>query len=275
MPAGRWEWLVGVALVCAVAACGSDAVVDGSTSLPAVCPTCPQTGGESTDFGGTPTLCGGLKTKVDISEQEARALDFDIDVLVATVERKLEGTLTWDAPEAKAFVELPAGYETTTRILVASTITGYHHARLDPSICRDGVCTRAGASVMESECPDHLELDTQVTLRTEDGAVEATMTGYVLQDRPDGPFERPAGSAWVDLADVRGAMNVVPLPARDAPLRTALLRGDLYFGARTESGEEVRGDVRLWFEYSRGDGVSQEVSPLHGAWRASTTPSGP
>jgi hypothetical protein len=107
-----------------------------------------------------------------------------------------------------------------------------------------------------------------VELRTLDGAVSATATGYVLQGREGFPFgDRAAGSQRVDLRDVRGSLQLFP-PA-GMPIQLAALSIDLWF-----EPDQTEGDLHLYL-WLANSGVSL-YEPLHGHWPdAPTVPDEP
>ena len=106
---------------------------------------------------------------------------------------------------------------------------------------------------------DRLELGIDAELRTLDGAIEATASGYVLQGRPGFSFESPAGSVFADLREVRGTLQL-PLPAGTAIAR-AVLSTDLFFKA-----DRIEGDIHTYILVSDGSVSSTLYYPLGGHW---------
>jgi hypothetical protein len=238
-------------------ACGASGEAKESTR--SVCSDCPGlAGGESSDFGGgTPHPCLAFEQRVPISDARAIELGFDMARLTALIERDFDAPLRWMASEPNRGGPA-AGYEARTRIEGRARRGDWlTYVGLDPSRCQDTVCN--DDDVGEWTCADSLELGVEVELRTVDGAVSATASGYVLQGRPGFPFERPAGSQRADLRDVTGSLRLFP-PA-SPPIRYALLMIDLLFEA-----DQIEGDLRPYFYLSAREGSGEDNIPLAGHW---------
>jgi hypothetical protein len=222
-----------------------------------VCSQCPpETGGESSDFGGSPDPCTLFEQRAAIDSTQAAELGFDITRLARLVERDIDAPLRWTPMES--WGGPAAGYEPETWIEGKPKILGYTHVGLDPRHCSGTTCvTEAGD---ELTCSDRLELDIEVELRTLDGAVSALASGYVLQGREGFPFgDSPAGSQRANLRDVSGTLEV--FPDENLVILQALLMIDLYFKA-----DRIEGDLRPSILLSQRPGSVAEYIPLSGHW---------
>ena len=209
-----------------------------------VCPDCPAVaGGESSDFGGTPHPCVQFESKSPIDAAQARALGFDVSQLEQLVQREVDAPLRWRPDPSPSGARPPAGYEADTRIQLRASIAGYTHVKLDPSSCVETTCRPADTSD-ELSCSDRLELAVEAELHTGDGAVSASLAGYVLLGRPGFAFaEVPAGTLFASLRDVTGTLELFA-PDDGFPIQRGLLLADVYFGAARTSGA-VRASMML------------------------------
>ncbi len=221
--------------------------------LPSVCSECPGiAGGDSSDFGGgSPDTCVVFERPQSITAARAAELGFDMERLVSLIERDVDAPLRWSVSDARGGA--PTGYEQETRIEARPRLGDWvTYFSLDPERCTSTRCY--DDDVGEWTCSDRLELGVEVELRTLDGAVSATVSGYVLQGREGFPFgDRAAGSQQANLRDVRGSLQLFP-PA-SAPIQRAVLSIDLWFEpAQTE------GDLHLFLWLADG-GVSAVRAP--------------
>jgi hypothetical protein len=158
----------------------------------------PAVGGESSDFGGTPSPCVQFEQLTLTDEDGAAALGFDVRALVSRVERDFDEPLRW-MPGGATYAALSVPSPPPTRVQGRTRIRSLFYARLDPESC-DGTSCRFGP--VSLECPDRLDLRLEVELRTLDGIIDATAIGYAFQGRPGSSFELPAGTVFIGLPDI-------------------------------------------------------------------------
>jgi hypothetical protein len=143
-----------------------------------LCPTCvPQTGGETSDFGGG-SECQ-LEERALTPDSELRP---ELDTTLAAYAGRFERTLRWSAPDAtRPFT--PDG----------TTIRGNVEVEDGAYFANDSV-----------DCGE-VQLRTRVTLETADGGLQATSEG-ALRFRPaDGTSYITAAS---DLSEARGNLDL-------------------------------------------------------------------
>ena len=246
-------------------ACGGSGetrqATSASESVPAtrsVCSDCPAVaGGESSDFGGSPHPCTLFEGHVPITEARAVELGFDMASITSLIEREIDAPLRWteSAPNRGG---APKGYEQQTRIEGRARRGDWlTYVGLDPERCAGTTCR--GDDVGQWTCSDRLELGIEVELRTLDGAVSATASGYVLQGREGFSFETPAGSQRANLRDVSGSLKLFP-PERPA-IVLGLLMIDLFF-----KPDLIEGDLRPYYQLSARPGTAEDYIPLSGHW---------
>ncbi|MDH5675516.1 MAG: hypothetical protein OEZ06_25565 [Myxococcales bacterium] len=201
---------------------GGGGVVDESGSP---CPGCAP-GGETSDIGGTPSICS-LFTKRDlVSEAEANALGFDVTSVRERAERPIEATLRW-LPQATEAGEPAEGYEPETEVRASITVRSYVHEYPDPDLCDGTTCRGDEGSgeiieVQQADCYSLLFVGADVTLETLDGALSAqslddpdvvgTDSIALLLLGPEGlvNHDPPGGTVNFDLADVTGSLRIFP-----------------------------------------------------------------
>lgn len=279
---GTWRVLPSIAAFGALcSACGGSgetqqtAPANAPNELPAndvaretrsVCLDCPGlAGGESSDFGGgNPHPCTVFEQRFPISDARALELGFDMARVTALIEREIDAPLRW-TESAGYRAEAPTGYQPETRIEGRARRGDWlTYVALDVERCPGNLCYDADYG--EWECSDRLELGVVADLRTLDGAVNATVSGYVLQGRPGMSFETPAGSQFANLRDVTGSLELSPPGSRTV---LALLVVDLFFNP-----EGIAGDMRTYFSFANADGTSGEYAPLSGHWPDVALPPG-
>jgi hypothetical protein len=224
-----------------------------------VCSECPAVaGGESSDFGGSVDICVQFEEHVPISDARAVELGFDMARLTSLIERDIDAPLRW-TEDVRNRGGAPKGYEPQTRVEGRARRGDWlMYVALDPERCVGPIC-RDDELMGEWTCADRLELGVEVELRTLDGAVSTTASGYVLHGREASPFARPAGSARANLRDVRGSLELFP-PA-SPPLVSALLMIDLFF-----EPEQIEGDMRPYYRLSARPGTAEDYEPLSAHW---------
>lgn len=223
------------------------------------CPSCPaQTGGESSDFGGTPHPCTQFERPVASDADTAASRGFDVATLVARIERAVDAPLYWqthDGGEAR-------GYDRVTRIQMNARVRGFTHIGIDPELCGGTTCRQPGGGD-EYTCSERLELDVEAHVQTADGAITAAMRGYVLYGREGSRFhEMPGGTLRANLSDVDGSLE---LREPSQPLRLAELMVDFYV-----RGDRTHGDIKT--AWTLWDG--SEKLPMWGTWPEPVTPIG-
>jgi len=209
------SWSTLVALGALAAACrGDDASSGGS-----VCPTCdPEVGGETGDFGGTPTVCEGLSNAVLVERADAIALGFDVEELERRVARPIDMPMRWTTSET-AGGGPATGFATDTRISAKLSSTGvFHHVRVDPALCDGTTCRRDEHEVPQGSCDDRLELGVRAELRTLDGALQAATEGVAVRSREGSASAQQASSrepyftTRAALSEVTGTLRLAPRP---------------------------------------------------------------
>lgn len=252
--------------ICALLTMACGEPTDAGDPRGSVCPDCPAVaGGESSDFGGTPSSCSLFESRVPIDAAQAQALGFDVAELERLVQREVDAPFRWRTdPSGNGGEKPPQGYDPDTRIQLRATVVSYTHIELDPSSCTGTVC-RDATSGVERPCPDRLELAVTAELRTMDGAINASLTGYVLQGRPGVAFAEPGGSLLANLRDVTGTLRL--FPDKDFGIRSGWLNVDVYPRA-----DHTQGDLRTSIYLRSSPGA---YMPLSGSWgREPPSPSG-
>jgi hypothetical protein len=206
--------------------------------------TGPVLGGESSDFGGSPSPCLMFERMTLIDADAATALGFDVPTLVSRVERDFDEPLRW-MPGGATYSALSAPSPLPTRIQGRARILSYFHVNLDPESCDGTSCSFGGEPL---ECSDRLELRIEVELRTLDGIVDATAVGYTFQGRAGFSFELPAGTVFGGLPDIDRARPLSWLEF--TRLGNANESADLFF-----NDERIEGDIR-----------TRAPAPLWGHW---------
>jgi hypothetical protein len=198
-----------------------------------------------------------FEQRFPITDRQASELGFDMGKLTARIEREIDAPLRWTESTTNRGAA-PTGYEKQTRIVGRARRGDWlTHVALDPERCAGTTCR--DDQVGEWTCSDRLELGVEVELRTLDGAVSATASGYVLQGRAGFSFESPAGSQRADLRDVTGSLRL--FPPKSPPIRLALLMIDLFFEA-----DQIEGDLRAYFQLSARPEFGEDYIPLSGHW---------
>lgn len=206
--------------------------IEGTSSGGSVCPTCePQVGGETGDFGGSLTFCGGVSRRAAIDRATAQALGFDIAEIERRIARPIDASLLWVA-SADEGGGAPSGFERDTRVRAEILITGYGFHRPDPEFCDGNVCSMNGGSVPQAMCEGDrfLDLAVSVNFETADGAVRGTAVGQAVQWVPDPRGARDPSlpvvvNTFADLHDVTGRLHLDPARGH------ARYRGHLSFSA--------------------------------------------
>jgi hypothetical protein len=231
----------------------------GCSTSESVCPSCPElTGGESSDFGGTPHPCVLFERSVAIDAGRAAQLGFDVASLEARLTRNVDAPLYWRADEEESAGVRARGYERETRLQMNPRVLGYTHIELDPLSCDGTICREAGA-LDEYSCSDRLELDVEAEVQTADGAIGAMMQGYALYGREGFAFyELPAGTLFANLRDVTGTLE---LSEPRQPIQSAQLIVNFYLDAAQTSGE-----ISTYLMLRTGEGGGREIQPLFGVW---------
>jgi hypothetical protein len=239
----------------------------GCSTSDSVCPSCPAlTGGESSDFGGTPHPCGLFERRVPIEVGRAVELGFDVASLEARITRDVDAPLYWRANEEESAGVRARGYQRETRVQMSPRVLGYTHIELDASSCAGTTCREPGAPD-EYSCSDRLELDVEAEVQTADGAIAAMMRGYALYGREGFPFyELPAGTLFANLRDVTGTLE---LSEPRQPIQSAQLIVGFFLDADQTSGEL---STRLMLR--TGGGGGHEILPLFGVWPEPPIPAG-
>lgn len=197
----------------AALSCQSEATDSGGS----VCPGCePQLGGETGDFGGLETFCGGVSRYVVIDRVEARALGFDVDEIERRIARPIDAPLRWVTRTDDAGGPA-SGYMRDTRVRAELVATGYRYWRADAEFCDGTVCTLYGESYPQAMCePDRfVELAVRIDFETADHAVRGTAVGIARQWVPDPTGTRDPGlplqvAASADLSEVTGSLRLHP-----------------------------------------------------------------
>jgi hypothetical protein len=201
----------------------------------------PAVGGESSDFGGTPSPCVQFEQLTLTDADGAAALGFDVRALVSRVERDFDEPLRW-MPSSTTYSALSAPSPLPTRVQGRATILSYFYVSLDPESCEGTSCQFESGSL---ECSDRLELRIEAQLRTLDGIVDATALGYAFQGRPGFSFESPAGTVFTGLPDIPDTRPLSWLEFTqlgDAGESTSLYFND----ERTEGDVHTRAPAPLW-----------------------------
>jgi hypothetical protein len=206
--------------------------------------TDPALGGESSDFGGTPSPCVMFERMALIDPDAATALEFDVPTLVSRVERDFDEPLRW-MPGGPTYSALSAPIPPPTRVQGRARILSYFHVSLDPESCDGTSCSFGGEPL---ECSDRLELRIEVELRTLDGIVDATALGYTFQGRAGFSFELPAGTVFRGLPDIDRTRPLSWLEF--TRLGNSDESADLFF-----NDERIEGDIR-----------TRLTTPLWGHW---------
>ena len=228
-----------------------------------VCAECPvQAGGESSDYGGTPHPCTAFELRTELDRARAVELGFDVDELERRIERPIDASLRWTPADPRGG-GAASGYRAETWILGSVQLSGgFTQVRPDPARCDGGACS--DPELGDWTCFDRLELSVEAELRTLDGAVDAVVSGSVLQGRPGDSFgDTPAGSLRENLRDVHGSLRV--FPDQNFTIAGALLMVDLYFKA-----EHTEGDMRPVLVLRRSPETGVDYHPLRGHWPATS-----
>jgi hypothetical protein len=239
----------------------------GCSTNDSVCPSCPtRTGGESSDFGGTPHPCVLFERRVAIDAGRAAELGFDVASLEGRITRDVDAPLYWRANEEESAGVRARGYQRETRLQMSPRVLGYTHIELDASSCTGTTC-REPAAPDEYSCSDRLELDVEAEVQTTDGALAAMMRGYALYGREGFSFyEVPAGTLFANLRDVTGTLE---LSEPRQPIQSAQLTVSFYLNADHTSGE-----ISTYLMLRTGGGGGLEIQPLFGVWPEPPAPAG-
>ncbi len=238
---------------------------DGAEAT-SVCAECPvQAGGESSDYGGTPHPCMTFEVRTEVDRERAVELGFDVDQLERRIERPIDAALQWMPADPRGG-SAAAGYLTETRISASVRPSDrFTHVGPDPARCDGSACS--DPELGEWTCAERLELGVEAELRTLDGAVNAVVSGSVLQGKPGGSFaDTPAGSLHSNLRDVYGSLRVFPDP--NFTIVEARLMVDLYFMA-----DHTAGDVNPAIVLRSSPASAVHYRPLRGHWPS--TPADP
>jgi hypothetical protein len=141
-----------------------------------LCPTCvPQTGGETSDFGGG--------SECEFEEQaipDEPELEAELETTLAAYAGPFERTLHWRATEAAAAI---TAEETTIR----------------------GHIAFGDGTYFAGECGDFVQFRTTIELEIADGSVQATSAGALTFRRADGASDIETVS---DLRTARGNLDL-------------------------------------------------------------------
>lgn len=230
------------------------------TEARSVCAECPvASGGESSDFGGTPHPCAHFEQRVTIDRGQASELGFDVDEIEQRVERTIDSPLRWRV--RSEFLDggaPPSGYRAATRIEGRARFAGWYvHVRLDAARCDGTSCF--DPEVGELSCSDRLELGIEGDFRTLDDAVSVKAAGYLLQGRPGLSFEDPASTLRSNLRDVTGTLELCP----DESLK--IIQGELFIDLRLLR-DVTEGEIRPVLLLHRPPATSTIYGPLVGTW---------
>jgi hypothetical protein len=250
------------------AALGASVLLGAScdSTSDSVCPSCPApTGGESSDFGGTPDVCAPFERRVAIDADGAAELGFDVASLEARITRDVDAPLYWRPNESEPAGASTRGYQRETRIQMSARVLGYTRIELDAQSCTGTTCRQPGAPD-EYHCSDRLELDVEAEVQTSDGAIAAMMRGYALYGREGFSFHAvPAGTLFANLRDVTGTLE---LPEPIQPIDSAQLIVNFYLGPDQTSGEISPYLVLRSAGYAR-----HQIHLLFGFWPEPPAPS--
>jgi hypothetical protein len=242
-----------------------------------ICPSCdPQSGGESSDYGGSQTACSFFVERFDVTEEEAVEHGFDVVGIRDHLERRFQAPLYWVAFDPGA-----SGYEPDTTITGKISVpasTSWQIERLDPRLCSNDRCSSPdffdgdefscgeGGNDSRDTLAGHLWVDVVVEIETADQAVKATLTGSHRSPEWDG---QKLG-VDVDLAAAQGTLQLQP------PFEPP------YIGSISSALELGEDDVSGWLRVSTSmtllDGGdlprSEYYVPLLGYWPERPAPCG-
>jgi hypothetical protein len=243
-------------LVLALPACDPE---PGSSSPTSVCPTC-EAGGDTTDFPA-PSLdaCVRALRSRELSAEEAEALTFVEEGLLERIQQPIDMPMRWKPQDAE-HVRVLGTYEKETRVHVTTRILSYTYWDLDPALCGDDkTCTVDGEEIDGSPCRPVLGITVENRLRTEDNALNATLTGQVgiWGSHPDEVHVPNAVRCHsiVDLRDVLGTLRF----ELDEPRPARLLLQINYDGPETDgyvAPQVILSDI----------GAGAYDTPLRGGW---------
>jgi hypothetical protein len=215
---------------------------DGPRELGAVCPSCSQVGGETSDFGAGPvgpTECEKSEARSALDEAAARALGFGdaLDTFEHSVSLPFEWT--YDEVTETPWRE-PTGYAKVTTIDLETRIAGIDH--LVPSL--------AG-------CEERLEVKIDASFRTQDDGI-STAFQLVASAKRQRPPQRAYGQT--DLTTVTGTLRLSTVG--DLAKTIGHFQTMLYFWPDT-----VRGWVRIsltWYERDSDERSAGSWWPMQG-----------
>lgn len=213
-----------------------------------ICPSCIMTGGETSDFDGGQGPCVAFVRTLVVSDAEAAAAGFDVAAYRHRLVRSFQAPLRWTdltATSALPRATPTTGYAPETIVRGAVTTGEVTQTFFDETACDGGQACPGNTTA--SECrnillDDVYQLVAGVTLATDDGALEATLSGSIplALGGPPSAVETDVLSfgSHADVANVSGTLRIEPRPgARRGSL-------DLYLGYFDDS---IRGRLEVNF----------------------------
>jgi hypothetical protein len=227
-----------------------------------LCPSCQATaGGETSDFPGTAHhACARANHILSLDEREADALAFvDVAELKARLEHEIDVAMRWTAqPTERALVE--GGYEADTRLHATTKIVSYTYYGPNPALCAGGLCTLAGSAESFEPCSEVLRIGTEVELRTDDGAVTASLEGSTLLDSALDLVELN-NNAFGDLTDAHGTLRIGTEASQPV---SGELHWDVIYGALPG---QTRGHLRVVLSFAAQiRSIDDFDLPIWGGW---------
>lgn len=246
-----------LALGACLSACDERSTADPPT-LSGICPSCePSAGGETGDFGGTPSPCEYLNHERSISLSEAAALGFGVAELERRLAQGSEAPLTWiergwSPPEVSGY-----GSKVAISVRVHVLRDDAVLRSIDRDICDGGRCRLGPVEIPEQGCPGRLRIPIELEIETTDRALGTRAHGdiYLVQyELHPGPI---LAFARIDLQEVNGALRLVPSSSRGAHRGTLVV--ELELASRIMKG-------RLWPSMYFDEMPKIEQVPIEGAW---------
>ncbi len=244
-----------------------------------ICPSCgPSTGGETGDFPGTPRSCIPLLSTIEVDDDEAQTLGYDVAEIRRQLSRSLDLPFAWgqgprlsvSQDNTRFELEPASGYglDQTLISLRFRPSPALLYERIDPKYCDGTLCTDGRSVAQQGSC-DGLHVELEVDVHTADDAIRGTLKGRAS--------DRGLGNVYVwvstDLAKVPGKLRLSPKPDL-GPLSATL---DL---AVRLSGDAAEGTLTPTFRFDTviGESVYQQTYiPIMGQFRVGPPepPAGP
>lgn len=208
-----------------------------------ICPDCITAGGETSDFDGGKDPCAQFIRTIALTDVEAAVAGFDVAAYRQRLERSFEAPLRWtDLTSTSALPRTTpiTGYDPATTVRGSITTHGISETFFDAATCDTERQCQSLDGGSRLDCSyfvptDVYRLAARVRVATDDGALDATLDGFVSLE-PSGPpalASAADGSTLLfgsrtDITHVQGTLRIEPLPVAkrgSVSLYLALLDG--------------------------------------------------